>query len=382
MVAIVVTGIITVSAIVLVPAMSYGNLFYVNQQQLRNLALDTLKTMLLDAGYPTKWGSSQTFTNNTVQRFGLALDSSSSFYVLDPDKVSRLVIDNPSGHLGYETIRDRLNLQGYGFNFRIISPFNVTANDGKPVSLTTMRNGVKVLVTYNDGSPIPNALVKAKIIYTMRTGSQTYWATPVSNTTDALGRCMVKCTDPAFQSGDVIDFVLVLTVTVADLATISATYMQGFHQQTAAASIIGDNVTLWIPSNAIPGESTSGERRIMEIASVTETYISTIYIGGDPTRDKMTWGQGYSYLSYILPGLSYEDTLFLIFTIWVSIPGIGRPYILFLGPRPNWMGSRVQAFGDPTGGARGASAAVKVQRNVIISGMVYIAELTLWKESL
>ncbi|MDH5783677.1 MAG: hypothetical protein OEZ35_08485, partial [Candidatus Bathyarchaeota archaeon] len=70
------------------------------------------------------------------------------------------------------------------------------------------------------------------------------------------------------------------------------------------------------------------------------------------------------------------NPLFIIFNLNVPEP---RRLVLFLGPDPNWTGSRVAAYGDPN--VAGASSAVKVQRDVIISGMTYIAELTLWKES-
>ncbi len=381
-VAMVITGIIAVSAIVVVPNIAYVNLLSVSQQQLRNIALDTLKTMLLDAGYPRDWGSRQDFSNSTVERFGLALARSSSFYVLDPDKVSRLVLDNPAGHLGYDTIRDKLKLQGYGFNLRIIAPFNVTVNDGRPVELATMRSGVQVVVTYNDGSPIPKATVAAKLLYTKaKDVTQFYWSTPLRNTTDALGRCTIRNADPDFQSADILDFILTLTVTVAGVASISATYMSGFHQQTASASIVGDTVTLWIPEDAIPSEQPRGVRRIMSVVAVTESGAYTIYTGGNSPDDSMTWGEGYSYWVRLFEGLSYEEPLFLIFSIRVSVGKEGGLcLVLFLALRPNWMGARVQAFGDARGFG-GASSAVRVQRDVVISGASYVAELTLWKES-
>jgi len=380
MIGLIITGMLFISAVIVVPNLSYVNLLYVDQQQLRNTALEALKAMLLDPGYPPDWGSQDPFDEGDIQRFGLAHASSDSFYILNPDKVSRLVLDNPAGHVGYETIRDRLKLQGYGFNLRIISPFNVTVNDGGPVDLTTMRSGVRVLVAHNnDGRPIPNAVVKTKILYTKsKDSTQFYWAAPVSNTTDALGRCMIKNVDPDFQTANVFDFILVLTVTVADLATITATYMQGFHQQVANASIIGDTVKLWIPENAIPNEQPMGERRIMNVVSVTMADVSNIYTGGDPTEDKMTWGSGYSYWTQQLPWLSYEEPSFLIFNVWVSLGhGQGRPFVLFLGPGPSWRGCRVLNYG---GTPQGTTA--RVQRNVIISGMTYLAEMILWKESL
>jgi len=380
--AVVLVGAVFVAAVVALPNVGYVGLLSVDQQQMRNLALDVLKTILLDAGYPVDWGSVQAFSNSTVQRFGLALEDSSSFYVLDPDKVSRLNTDNPAGFVGYETIRDRLRLQGYSFELRIIPPFNVTINNGNPVDLATMRSGVGVLVTYNnDDRPLPNAIVRAKIIYTKTNdNNQFYSVTPLTNTTNALGRCTIKNTDPGFQSASIQDFILVLTVTVADLTTITATYMSGFHQQVASASIVGDTVTLQIPEDVVPSEQPRGERRVMSVTSVTESSVSTIYEGGDPNEDKMNWGEGspYSSINYTFPGMRYEDPMFLIFTIRVSLgQGGGLSLVLFLGPRPNWMGVRVQDYGDQRGASSGS--AVKVSRNVLISGMTYIVEFILWK---
>jgi hypothetical protein len=92
MIGLIVVGIAMSSAIVIIPNLSYVNLLYVNQQQLRNIALDTMKAMLLDTGYPNNWGSTYDFDQDQVERFGLALAGSSSFYVLDSEKVQRTVI--------------------------------------------------------------------------------------------------------------------------------------------------------------------------------------------------------------------------------------------------------------------------------------------------
>ena len=157
--------------------------------------------------------------------------------------------------------------------------------------------------------------------------------------------------------------------------------MYGFHQQVASASIVGDTVKLWIPQGAIPNEQPNGVRRVMSIVAVTEVESYQLYVGGKPPGDDMTWGQGYSYWIHQFPELNYEEVLFLIFTIRVSLgQGGGLSLVLFLTQRPNWMGARIQAYGD-TLGSRVTSTAVKVQRNVVISGKTYIAELTMWKES-
>jgi len=57
--------------------------------------------------------------------------------------------------------------------------------------------------------------------------------------------------------------------------------------------------------------------------------------------------------------------------------GGGRRPVLLAGPSPIGRGFRVLNYG---GTPRGTTA--RVQRNVIISGMTYIAEMILWKESL
>jgi len=357
-----------------VPNITYMSLLSVSQQQLRNIAMDTLKTMLLDAGYPYNWGSLPNFSNSSLQRFGLGLYGSNSFYVLDPNKVSRLILDNPTGHLGYDTVRDRLKLQGYGFNFRIIAPFNVTINGGQPVYVETLRSGVLVTVKYNSGGPICNADVKARILY-IKNNRQFNWSTPPSTRTDVLGQCTIRAGSD-FQ--DVEDFVAIFYVTVADLTSVNAIYNAGFTQRAAQASIIGANVTLWVPP--VGSTETQSRRVIQTVHAITETDYILLFPRGDedPNAGKFNAGTGYETWSYLFPELLYEDVLFLVFNIRLSLPG--DTLVLFLAPRPNWLGARVEAYGDVTG-TRGASTAVKVQRNVVISGMTYIAELTMWKES-
>lgn len=153
----IIVGSIFVAAVVVVPNASYMNLLYVDHQQLRNVALETLKTMLLDAGYPENWGSQTPFDQNSVQRFGLAHSGTSSFYVLDSEKVQRLVASNPAGHIDYEVIREKLGLQDYGFCIKIFPLFNVTVDD--------LSEGSELLfdinVRFNDGRAIPNAAVDA-----------------------------------------------------------------------------------------------------------------------------------------------------------------------------------------------------------------------------
>lgn len=385
MIGLVITGIIAVSAIVVIPNLSYVNLLYVDQQQLRNIALDTLKTMLLDAGYPATWGSSYNFDPDQVERFGLALAGSSSFYVLDPDKVQRLVVGNPVGFIEYEDIRTKLKLQGYGFNFRIIPPFKVVVNDedfdddSDPITLEDLTEGVEVFVTYNAGSPIPKALVEATLLYVLEKDKDNFYTSAkVSNSTNALGKCIIK---PDIQDlDDISDFIIVFKVTVADMTTVMSSYMEGFEQQHVMnASIVGENITLSIPEGLGWEKDSAGVRWVDNVVAVSEDDIWNIYNGTRSNEDKITWSDSKESWGWsrLFSGLRYYNPLFIIINLSVPNP---RRLVLFLGPDPNWTGSRVEAFGDPAG-VRGASSAVKIQRDVIISGMTYIAELTLWKES-
>ena len=114
-VAILVVGVIFVGAVVVLPAMSFANLQAVDQQQLRNTALNVFNALLLDIGEPTNWGSMEPFDINDprVKRFGLASVEDSMFYVLDPDKVQRLVVGNPLNYLEYDRVRELLELENY-----------------------------------------------------------------------------------------------------------------------------------------------------------------------------------------------------------------------------------------------------------------------------
>lgn len=379
MIGLVITGIIAVSAVIVIPNLSYVNLLYVDQQQLRNIALDTLKTMLLDPGYPSNWGLTYNFDPDQVERFGLGLAESSSFYVLDPNKVQRLVIGSPAGFIEYEDIHTELRLQGYAFNFQIIPPFKVIVNDedfdgeSNSITLDDLIEGVEVLVTYNAGSPIPKALVEAKLLYV--TKKEDFYTVAAGNSTGALGKCTMKpdIGDP----DDITDFIMVFKVTVAGVTTITSSYAKGFeNQHIMNASIIGENITIAIPEGPGWEKGSAGARWVENVLAVCEDGIYNIYNGSKSDEDKITWGGDIWGWTRLFSGLNQLNPLFLIFNLSVPNP---RRLVLFLGPDPNWSGSRVAAYGDPTGA--GASSAVKVQRDVIISGMTYIAELTLWKES-
>ena len=388
-IALIVTGAIFTSAIMVVPTLSYVNLLYVDQQQLRNIALDTLKTMLLEAGYPTNWGTTYNFHSDQVERFGLALAGSSSSYVLDPDKVQRLAVGNPAGFIKYEDIRAKLNLQGYGFSFSIIPPIKVSVNDedfdgeSNPITLEDLVEGIEVSVTDNAGSPIPKALVEATLVYALKdveNVENTLQVVKVNNNTNAVGKFIMKPDIPD-NPNEISDFVIVFKVTVADITSVSArtSYMHGFGEQHVVnASLVGDNLTLTIPEGRGWEKDSAGARWVVNAMQVNENEVSEIYNGllsdGTYSDDaKITWGLGHWGWSMLFGSLSYSNSLFFIFTLSVPNP---RRLVLFLGPDPNWRGFRVADCGGT-----GTAPIATVQRCVTISGMTYLAGLTLWKES-
>src|SRR5512136_2430882 len=126
LVAMVIVGLIFISCVVALPAMSFSNMQTVDEQQLRNTALNVFDSMLLGTGSPSNWGSTDPalWDQNKVNQFGLASSSALSKYVLDPDKVQRLDPENPAV-MEYERVRTLLHLQDYGFRLSLFRPFSV-----------------------------------------------------------------------------------------------------------------------------------------------------------------------------------------------------------------------------------------------------------------
>jgi len=395
----VITGMLFISAVIVVPNVSYVNLLYVDQQQLRNVALETLKAMLLDTGYPVNWGSieDEKFDPNSsedLQRFGLASSAGGSFYVLDPNKVQRLDMEKQSPYwncVGYNRVRDLLGLEGYGFSLSILPPFNVTISD-KSFNFTKQPYsvGFKVKVLRHDGRPLANAAVHTTIIYSVKnetTGNVTVTGIPSPPVfTDSLGRREINIQLAPLEDGGIKDVTAVLRVTVADIATVVSIY----HSVSNLAEIIkigyiGDTVTLAIPEEAYPFDQPNEADWVCNVAAYYDQEdIQDMYSGGTPDTDKITWGQGYKTWNRNMPGIQSSNPALMILVI-SCVPkgegdkgkGMGRTPILIVCPGPNYVEPKVLQFGGKPQGTT-----VKVQRNVLISGMKHIAEITLWKESL
>jgi len=385
MIALTIVGIIFISVVFIAPSLSYINLLYIDQQQLRNLAVETLKTMLLGAGYPANWGSEDPFDPSLVHSFGLASAGSSSFYVLDPDKVQRLVKGNPMGYIEYPRMRKLLGLERYGFNIRIVPPFNFTILHAQVVP---PHISFEVKVSLNDGRPIPNGKVNAVIFYTTQgkgrgqdEKSEVFFEKTNETSTDARGICGIErmLTPP----GQISDVMVLFTVTVADLVTLFVTYQSIRPDDIAKVNMVSDNVTLSMPDN--PPSPPNDDRWVDNVImfSLDTGTIMFLYNGSRLTKEKekdmLNYGS-YKVWTRTFYELKYHNPALLIFNFWAVDIGENpaRRSILIAGPYPNWLGYRVIEYGgvSPQG-----YTAVKLYRNVVISGMTFNVELALWKES-
>ncbi|MGB9740230.1 MAG: hypothetical protein ACP5IM_01775 [Candidatus Bathyarchaeia archaeon] len=375
-IAIIVVGAIFVWAVALMPNVNLVNLTSVEQQQDRNIALNVFNNMLLDTGYPNDWGSCTTyFDSSVVKRFGLASASESNLYKLDPDKVQRLNKNNPLGYLKYDEARTLLNLKDYEFCLRIIPPFNVTNENGTkiddkhtplifadPPTNSVLRYTIKV--TYLDGSPIPNALVEG---YVFCSKNKDFDLRPVQNTTtNALGICSEQMT-LTLQNPDYV--VVVLKITVADVATILLTMGKDASVYVADINMVGDTIIL-----------TKAKDPSNEDVKINEVYVYTsngtlfsLYNGTN--QDHFNTGSGQHMLwSRTFNGLKYRDPVALIFDVEAVTDK--RREVVIAGPYRDILSYDIFDYGGNIGNAK---SAVKIQRNVAIAGLIYVAELWLWK---
>jgi len=374
--AIVIVGVMFVSAVVALPAMSLVSIKAVDQQQLQNTALNVFNAMLLDTGQPVGWGSMRYFQKNDprVQRFGLASQSSSGFYVLDPDKVQRLVLTNPLNYCDYSRVRQLLGLQDYGFRFRIIPPFNVTFLSPPTVAGDLLTYTAKV--NYLDGGAIPNAVSEATIVSTK--GQNEFDITQSGTVrTDARGICngtvKLGISDPDY-------YTVTLRVTVADVATLVVTSEQNFNNTIARINIVYDTIILTSlkdppNDNFKPNEDVRIDN-IVAFGSDGSLWMLYDSQGKNSNDNMFNTGKGeFERWSSTFWGLHGFQPVVLIFNFWAVEQG--RRQILIMMAYPELFGTTIFEYG---GSPRSMGATVRVQRSVLISSMTYTAELWLWKE--
>jgi len=378
-IAILVVCVMFVSAVVILPTLSITSFKAVDQQQLRNTALNIFNAMLLDTGEPVNWGSMRPFNMNDprVKRFGLASFEDTSFYVLDPDKVQRLVVGNPLNYCDYNKVRELLGLRDYGFRLRIVPPFNVTF---LKVSVTNNLLRYNASVFYLDGTPIPNAEAYATVVYTK--GNDYFnisQAGPVYS--NPVGVCEGTVT-LAISNPDY--YTVILKVTVSNVATLVVTSGQNFENRIARVNVVYDTIILtsWKDPpnyNVPPNENVW----ILDIVAFSSSgSIWHLFNGEKAGKDnKFNTGDGpFERWNRTFGGLNDFQPVIFVFNFWAVDPETnkGRSQVLITMAYPNLLSTNVFEYGGFPGSG---ITAVKIQRSVIISGMTYTAELWLWKET-
>lgn len=376
-IAILVVGAIFVGTVVVMPTMSFINLQAVDQQQLRNTALNVFNAMLLGTGCPSDWGSTFPFDQNNVETFGLAYSEECSMYVLDTDKVQRLDEDSP-GYIKYEYVRDLLKLKDYGFSLNIFRPFTVDWNLEIDETTSLVQFAVKVTRS-EDGAPIPNAQVSVTI---MATASHlTHKVEPIAVVTspktfftNALGKCEGNETVTLESVYKLESAVAIMKITVAGMSTVVVAREEGNIQNLVKIYTFGDTISLTFRDEFYEN---SGEKRVIDISSYNYDELTRIFDGREqlPPDLKITKGEGYVAWTNTFPGLKAMNPILLLYTLRVKKPD---RLVIIAGPFSLWDYSRVFSFGPDS--EQASNVAVKLRRFVVISGMTYIAELTLWKE--
>ena len=381
MIGIVVVGIIFTSAVFTIPAMSNINLLQVNQQQLRNTALNLFNAMLLGTGSPSDWGSTFPFDQNNVEAFGLDLSEDSSPYVLDTDKLQRLDQESP-GYIEYSYVRDLLKLEEYGFDLSIFRPFTVDWDLRICDPSSSVCFAVNVTRS-EDGRPIPNAQVSVTLLCAAKNPDKV--DEPIVNITrpgtlftDALGQTEGTQFIQVPPGYIIETAVAILKITVAGISTMVVAQQDQTVQNVMKINTFGDTIIL-----SFRGEltNTSAVRRVLNIMTFNyDDTLTEVYGGGDGNEDKITEGYGYVFWNNTFPGLKAMDPALLLFLVSVPLGagGGGRRPVMVAGPFSLWESSEVFSFGPDSPSVRDVE--VKLRRYVLISGITYIAELTMWKE--
>jgi hypothetical protein len=140
----------------------------------------------------------------------------------------------------------------------------------------------------------------------------------------------------------------------------------------AHINFVGDNIILTMP-DATP----RGARWVDNIVPLMDNDdLEFLYNGTRKNDDKLNYGSLNVWMKKF-NGLRQREPIVFLFNFWTVEEGEGRQEILIAGPYQNLLGHSVFQYGpDPKSG----HTSVKIQRNVIISGMMYVTELWLWKE--
>jgi hypothetical protein len=375
---------IFVGVVVAVPAsMSFTTSQAIDQQQLRNTALNVFNAMLQGTGSPLNWGSHFPFDQNSVQTFGLASSSPFSGYILDSNKVQRIDPTLP-GSMNYSYARNLLGLQGYGFQFSLFRPFQVAWD----IQWNDQTNDVALRVNVSrteDGAPIPNAVVKANILATSTNPNKKddpkLIVSQIYHTafTDLLGQAEID-ERLVLETGYTLEKAIAfLHVVVAGMDTMVIASRDSKAQDCLKISTYDETISLTFFDQEYYNASNTpnGERKIESLWGYDFESLMLLHQGD--SHDVVTQGSGYDSWSRDFPGINSINPSMLIFVISVPL-GVGqggRQLVIIAGPFSFDSSNRIFQFGPET---LTSNVLTTTRRLVVISGMRYVSELILWKE--
>jgi hypothetical protein len=391
LVAIVVVSVIFVGTVVALPAINFSNIQAVDQQQLRNTALNVFDSMLLGVGAPSDWGSipSISFNEDVVTLFGLSAPNQLSKFVLDSGKVQRLNLTYGPG-ISYDRVRYLLNIQqDYGFRLSIFRPFHVDSylnitNDIIHFSVTVSRA--------EDETPIPNAEVK---VTTMMTASS-YEKDPITGEenlaykvlyngpyhTNFAGNCQADI-KPTDLSGFMVNYaVAIMQISVGGMTTIVVTQNENEVTKYIKLNTFGDTIDLTFRNETVDNPS---QRRVEQIKafdfpdSMYSVYDNSTGNGQSP---QITHGVGYESWSTTYEGLRAMDPQVLIMVLELTVPRAhdgfpARRLVLVAGPFSMGGTDEIFNFGNDVDSQ---NVIAVMRRLVVISDMTYIAQIDFWRE--
>jgi hypothetical protein len=375
---------IFIGVVVAVPAsMSFTTSQAIDQQQLRNTALNVFNAMLQGTGAPSNWGYQFPFYQNSVRTFGLASSSPFSGYILDSNKVQRIDPTLP-GSMNYSYVRNLLGLQGYGFQFSLFRPFKVAWD----IQWNDQTNDVALRVNVSrteDGAPIPNAVVKANILATSTNPNKKddpkLIVSQIYHTafTDLLGQAEIDerlVIDSGYTLEKAIAF---LHVVVAGMDTMVIASRDSNAQDCLKISTYDEIISLTFFDQEYYNASNTpnGERKIESVWGYDFESLMLLHQGD--SHDVVTQGSGYDSWSRDFPGINSINPSMLVFVISVPL-GVGqggRQLVVIAGPFSFDSSNRIFQFGPET---LTGNVLTTTRRLVVISGMTYVSELILWKE--
>jgi hypothetical protein len=375
---ILIVGVIFIGTVVALPAMNYSTFQDIDQQQLKNTALNVLTSMLLSDGSPADWDSKN---QTEIEEFGLAYSGSLSKYVLDSDKVQRLNPDSYSP-LTPEKVQSLLRLQGYGYKFSLYRPFTADPDVNIPENYFSVR-----VTRGQDNAPIPNAEVNVTSIVSGPLGDFDFHSDSPITTGRYFTNIMGICKEPINADLDeVFACVSIMKITAGGMTTTVVEQDDDRLQDILGVNTNGDTVTIARRGTVDPSEVTISTVHIYgSWAYTSEDADPTLIYESLDDKDFINFGSEsgqHNSVIFDYSGLSDLDPAAIIVLAGVNLndenpEGESRTPLFIVGP---FMLDTIEEVFSLTSGQQTGNIIATTRRFVVISGMTYIAELSLWKE--